>query len=369
MDLYQLIRPIIFQIEPEKAHCSAINFLRFLPRFASILVENKDYDNLHSTAFGLDFSNPIGMAAGFDKNAEIISSLFRFGFGFVEAGTVTPKAQKGNDKPRIFRLEKDRAIINRLGFNGLGADIFEKNLQAHSKRNGQIIGVNIGKNKDSEQIVESCHNSPATREYLFLIEKFYGKSDYITINISSPNTKNLREIQNSQQLDDFLEAISQLKKRRIFETKPLPKQTPILLKIAPDLSFEQQQDIAKIALKHQIDGLIISNTTIARNLDLKSKCAIETGGLSGKPLFVMSNEVLSNFFKLTNGNVPIIGVGGIFSAADAFEKIRCGASLVQIYSAFVFEGFGLVERIKAELSDLLKKNGFKNLTAAIGSKH
>lgn len=399
MNLYHLIRPLIFRLDPENAHNLAINLLKFLPRFCSTLSTIQEYENLQSEVFGLNFLNPIGMSAGFDKNAEIISSLFRFGFGFVEAGTVTPKPQMGNEKPRIFRLQEDLAIINRLGFNGYGAEIFEKNLQAHLRQKKRIIGINIGKNKDSLQSLESDISqqgiakeiSPATQDYLSLLERFYGKVDYITINISSPNTKDLREIQNYEQLDKFLSIINTYKSvgnydsserltnfankiiekddfSKIPQIKPLRKPTPLLLKIAPDLSFKQQQDIAAIALKHRIDGLIISNTTIARDFGLKSKNALEAGGLSGKPLFTMSNEVLSSIFKLTNGTIPIIGVGGISSAADAFEKIRCGASLVQIYSAFIFEGFGLVERIKAELSYLIKKNGFRNITAAIGSK-
>ena len=354
MNIYQFFRPLIFKIEPEKAHNLALNYLKFLPKFSSLLSMPKDYENLNNSLWNLNFLNPIGMSAGFDKNAEIIMPLFNFGFGFVEAGTTTPIAQTGNDQPRIFRLVEDQAIINRLGFNNLGANYFYDNLSKIHKNSSQIIGVNIGKNKDTID---------ASADYILLLEKFYDHADYITINISSPNTKNLRDLQSENLLNDFLQKISQCKNNL---QKISHKNTPILLKIAPDLDLDQQKNIAKIVMDNAIDGIIISNTTIARNFNLKNSKSVESGGLSGKPLFEKSNEVLRNFYRLTDGKIPLIGVGGISSAQDAYTKIKNGASLVQIYSAFIYQGFALVEEIKKQLSENLKKDGFKNISEAIG---
>lgn len=354
MNIYQFFRPLIFKIEPEKAHNLALNYLKFLPKFSSLLSVPKNYENLNNSLWNLNFLNPIGMSAGFDKNAEIIMPLFNFGFGFVEAGTTTPVAQTGNDQPRIFRLIEDQALINRLGFNNLGADYFYDNLSKINKNSSQIIGVNIGKNKDTID---------ASSDYILLLEKFYDHADYITINISSPNTKNLRDLQNESLLNDFLQKISQCKNNL---QKISHKNTPILLKIAPDLELEQQKNIAKIVMDNAIDGIIISNTTIERNFNLKNSKSVESGGLSGKPLFEKSNEVLRNFYRLTDGKIPLIGVGGISCAQDAYIKIKNGASLVQIYSAFIYQGFALVEEIKKQLSENLKKDGFKNISEAIG---
>jgi dihydroorotate dehydrogenase len=354
VNIYQFFRPLIFKIEPEKAHNLALNYLKFLPKFSSLLTMPKDYENLNNSLWNLNFSNPIGMSAGFDKNAEIIMPLFNFGFGFVEAGTTTPIAQTGNDKPRIFRLSEDQALINRLGFNNLGADYFYDNLSKIHKKSSQIIGVNIGKNKDTID---------ASADYILLLEKFYNHADYITINISSPNTKNLRDLQDESLLNAFLQKISQCKNNL---QKISHKNTPILLKIAPDLELDQQKNIAKIVMDNAIDGIIISNTTIARNFNLKNPKSTENGGLSGAPLFEKSNEVLRNFYRLTDGKIPLIGVGGISSAQDAYTKIKNGASLIQIYSAFIYQGFALVEEIKKQLSENLKKDGFKNISEAIG---
>ncbi len=355
MTIYQFLRPLIFRIEPEKAHNLALNYLKFLPKFSSLLSATKNYENLNNSLWNLNFLNPVGMSAGFDKNAEIINSLFNFGFGFVEAGTTTPIPQNGNEQPRIFRLIEDQAIINRLGFNNLGANYFYENLLKVNRDSSKIIGVNIGKNKDTLD---------SSADYILLLEKFYNHADYITINISSPNTKNLRDIQNEDLLNDFLQKISQHKNNL---QKISHKNTPILLKIAPDLEFEQQKNIAKIVLDNSIDGIIISNTTIARNMNLKSSKSIENGGLSGQPLFEKSNEILRNFYRFTEGRVPLIGVGGISSPQDAYTKIKNGASLIQIYSAFIYQGFSLVEKIKKQLSENLKKDGFKNISEAVGS--
>ena len=353
MSFYQIFRPLIFKLDPELAHNSAINFLKFCPRATTISCVRKEYENLKQNIWDIDFSNPIGMAAGFDKNAEVALTLEKFGFGFVEVGTVTPKAKMGNDKPRIFRLEQDRAIINRLGFNNLGADVFAKNIAQIQKEIRIAIGINIGKNKDTENALD---------DYLPLLERFYEQATYITVNISSPNTKNLRDLQNENHLDVFLSEIVKKKNELKNSTQ---KNHPVLLKVAPDLTLKEQEKIAAIVIKNQVDGMIISNTTIDRNLNLKSKNSSQTGGLSGTPLFQKSNEVLKNFYRFTQGKIPLIGAGGISSADDVYEKIKCGASLVQIYSAFIYEGFGLVEKIKQELSKKVINDGFKNISDVI----
>ena len=355
MNLYKIFRPAIFQMEPENAHDAAIKFLSFTPNLAAICASNQQYENLRQNLWGLDFANPIGMAAGFDKNAACFVALEKFGFGFVEVGTVTPKPQSGNDKPRLFRLKEDEAIINRLGFNNLGAQIFAQNIENNLSKLRGILGINIGKNKDTQN---------AADDYLLLLEKFYKEASYITVNISSPNTKNLRDLQSEEQLDLFLQTLMKRKN----QLKNLHKKnTPLLLKIAPDLTLQEQERIAETALENEIDGLIISNTTISRP-QLNSSQASETGGLSGKPLLEKSTQVLANIYNFTEGKIPLIGVGGVASAADAYAKIKAGASLVQIYSAFIYQGFGLVEEIKKELSELLKKDGFENIAQAVG-KH
>ncbi len=345
---------LIHKLEPETAHNLAINFLKFFPRLATLKTINNNYVNLQQKLWNIDFTSPIGMAAGFDKNAEIPLTLQKFGFGFVECGTVTPRSQSGNDKPRLFRLTEDKAIINRLGFNNLGAQNFEYNVTSVLSQLSIPLGINIGKNRDSSDDVA---------DYLELLRRFYDYASYITVNISSPNTKNLRDIQNEDKLDLFLQQIM-LQKNQLKETRH--KNVPILLKIAPDLDLEQQEKIAEIVTKHQVDGIIISNTTIDRQFNLQNKNAQQQGGLSGKPLFAKSNLVLKNFYKLTQGKIPLIGVGGISSASDAYEKIKSGASLVQIYRAFIYEGFGLVEKIKEELSEMVRKDGLKNVSEAVG---
>ena len=349
--IYKIFSPAIFALDPEKAHQLAISFLKYFPNLATIFSSREDFSNLQQNIFGLNFSSPIGMAAGFDKNAEIIKALQQFGFGFVEAGTVTPKAQSGNPLPRIFRLSEDKAIVNCLGFNNKGCEIFSQNIS--SVKSG-ILGINIGKNKDSESAID---------DYLFLLDKFYEKASYITLNISSPNTKNLRDLQGRDQLNLFLTAIISKKNQLQNQYK---KATPIFLKLAPDLSPQQQEEISELALVNKIDALIISNTTIARPSNLKSKNVPNAGGLSGKPLFLQSNEVLKNFYKFTKGKIHLVGVGGISSAEDAYCKIKLGASLVQIYTSFVYQGFGAVEKMKKELSKMVKDDGFNNISQAIG---
>lgn len=351
MNKYQLFfKPLLFKLNPETAHNLAIWALKHNLAPSPQITE---YPSLQSQVFGIDFKNPIGMAAGFDKNAAVFGNLFNFGFGFVEVGTVTPKAQSGNEKPRMFRLTQDQAIINRLGFNNLGIENFLGNVGKGGDI-GKVLGINIGKNKDTQNAVD---------DYLLLLRKTYGKSNYITINISSPNTKNLRDLQKADELDLFLKAIFDEKK---LLQKSTDKNIPILLKIAPDLTVAEQEAIADIALKNQIDGLIIGNTTISRPENLQNGHKIETGGLSGKPLFSISNKVLRNIYQLTKGKVPIIAAGGVASGQDAYQKIRLGASLVQIYSAFIYQGFELVENVKKELDECLKRDGFENVSEAVG---
>lgn len=352
---YNFFKPLLFSLKPETAHNLAVRALKYNLVSAPKITE---YSSLNTSVFGINFSNPVGLSAGFDKNADAFGNLFKFGFGFIECGTVTPKPQSGNEKPRLFRLKKDQAIINRLGFNNLGADYFLNNLthnfNSRPLLDKEILGINIGKNKDTANALD---------DYLPLLELFYTYGNYITINISSPNTKNLRDLQKADELDIFLKAIMERKN----QLKNLhQKNTPVLLKIAPDLDLQEQRAIAKVALQHQIDGLIISNTTISGKENLISQQKNEAGGLSGKPLFEKSNQVLKNIHELTEGKIPLIGVGGIASAQDAYTKIKCGASLIQIYSAFIYQGFELAQKIKKELDELLKKDGFKNISEAVG---
>ena len=346
MDFYKLIRPVIFSFPPEFGHNCAIAALKYGLVGIS---KPKEYPQLNSRIFGLDFKNPVGLAAGFDKNGEVIIPLFKLGFGFVEVGTSTPLAQDGNEKPRLFRLAEDKAVINRFGFNNKGADIFADNLK--KKPEYGITGANIGKNKTSTDNIA---------DYITMLDKIYGLSDYITINISSPNTPGLRDLQGRESLDSLLGAIMQ--KRDSFSGNKIP----ILLKISPDTDIKQREDIAEISLKHQIDGLIVSNTTIGQRDILRNKHANEAGGLSGRPLFQPSTAALKDLYRLTMKKIPIIGVGGISSGDDAYVKIKAGASLVQVYSALVYEGFSLISEINERLCELLHKDGFNKISDAVG---
>ena len=344
---HNIIKNILFKLNPETAHHVATNLLKRYPNF--LFPKIKEYKNLKNNIFGLNFKNPIGMAAGFDKNAEIFHKLFNFGFGFVECGTVTIKPQIGNTKPRLFRLKEDQAIINRMGFNNNGIEKFLTSVQKNQIRN-KILGINIGKNKDANN---------DSSDYIELIKKSHQYCQYITINISSPNTKNLRNLQQKESLDQFIYDIQELKKKQNIKQ-------PILLKIAPDLNYKQQEEISDIANKYLIDGLIISNSSISLKNSLKNKHKIETGGLSGQPIFNKSNLVIKNIYQMTKGNIPIIGVGGISNAKEAYEKIKLGASLIQIYTAFVYQGFSLVEKIKKDLSQMIKEDGFLSISNVIG---
>ncbi|MCJ9429904.1 quinone-dependent dihydroorotate dehydrogenase [Kordiimonas marina] len=352
IDLFPLIRPVIHALDPETAHTLTIRFLAagVSGRFG----DTGDDPVLETEAFGLRFKNPVGLAAGFDKNAEAIKGALGIGFGFVEAGTVTPRPQPGNARPRLFRLSEDRAVINRFGFNNKGLDYFAARLEGLKGLSGPV-GANVGANKDSED---------RTADYVTGIERLYGLSDYFTVNISSPNTPGLRALQSRAALEDL---IGRVLDARAAKMKGGMKRIPILVKIAPDLTATDIEDIAAVARATDIDGLIVSNTTITRPSALTSRYRDEMGGLSGAPLMDPSTRVLEAVYKATEGEVPLIGVGGIASGADAFAKIRAGASLVQLYSMLVYEGPGLVTRVKQELAALLKAHGFASVADAVGT--
>jgi dihydroorotate dehydrogenase len=349
MDYFSLIKPAIYALSPEKAHNAAIFSLKH-----NLLPSQTSPANaaLEQTLWGVDFPNPVGLSAGFDKNAEALSGLSNQGFGFVEVGTVTPRPQPGNPKPRIFRLNEDEAIINRLGFNNKGLEVFVSNLKAwRATDNSLIIGANIGKNKTTENAAE---------DYCEALDAVYDYCDYITVNISSPNTPGLRKLQSKEAFDALATAI--LKKK----AEHTEKNVPILFKIAPDVSDEELEIICNTAKESRIDGLIISNTTIQFKDTLKSAHALEEGGLSGKPLFPTSTDVLARAYRHTEGCIPLVGVGGISNGREAYEKILAGASLVQLYTALIYQGFGLISRINNELLELLKSDGFSTISDAVG---
>ena len=367
MSLYQsLIRPIIFRIPAETAHEIGIETLKVLlsskfcqnlatRRFGSESVDHQ------VERFGLKFKNPIGVAAGFDKNGVVVNQLASLGFGFVEVGTVTFEPQRGNDRPRMFRLPDDNALINRLGFNNEGAEIVAKRITAINRK--CIVGINIGKNK-------TVPNEEAVENYLKSFDIVHPVADYIAINISSPNTPNLRELQKSENLEELLSALQ--KRNREISGKPPKGGTqnlkPILVKIAPDLAESEIETVVDICQRHEIAGLIVTNTTISREgLKTKDSGSFGAGGLSGKPLAKRSNEVISTIYRYSNGKLPIIGVGGIFTAEDAFEKIAAGASLLQAYTGFVYGGPSFARSVNEGLNVILKKKGFDRVDDAIGS--
>ncbi|CAM4233521.1 quinone-dependent dihydroorotate dehydrogenase [Gillisia hiemivivida] len=337
-----LIRPLLFNFDPEKVHYFTFDALKFLFKIpgVSMLLKNKFQMNdprLERKVFGLTFKNPVGLAAGFDKNAVLYKELDQLGFGFVEIGTVTPKGQPGNDKTRLFRLKEDSAIINRMGFNNEGVEAAVKRLKTNKN---VLIGGNIGKNKITP-------NEEAVSDYKICFEALFNYVDYFVVNVSSPNTPNLRALQDKEPLTALLNTLQQLNL-----SKPKPK--PILLKIAPDLSDDQLLDIIEIVSVTGIAGVIATNTTISRD-KLQSKNKIEMGGLSGKPLKHRSTEVIRFLSEKSNKAFPIIGVGGIHSAEDALEKLEAGASLIQLYTGFIYEGPGLIKEInKAILSSTNK---------------
>tara|TARA_Y100001970_G_scaffold289914_1_gene421746 strand:- start:1880 stop:2932 length:1053 start_codon:yes stop_codon:yes gene_type:complete len=337
---------------PELAHEITIKLLKSNFNLNSKNIKN--YKSLKQTILGINFKNPIGLAAGFDKNAEVINQMLSYGFGFVEVGTITPKNQRGNEKPRVFRLLEDEAIINHLGFNNKGSEKILSNLKSfYDKKDiNEIVGINIGKNKSTQNDIE---------DYLYCVEKLGIYSDYITINISSPNTPGLRDLQLRGRVEALVKKI-QIKQLEIEELV----NKPIFIKISPDLDDEQLRDIALMSLANNVNGLIISNSTIQRPDTLISYHKNELGGLSGKPIFLNSTILLKKMYSLTNGQITLIGVGGISSGHECYEKIKAGASLVQLYTALVYQGPKIINKILKELNELITIDGYKNISDAIG---
>jgi len=346
----RLARPLLRAFDPEDAHVLAIRGLKLLPPQRS---PADDPPELAMRAFGLNFSNPLGIAPGFDKNAEAVDGLFRLGFGFVEIGTVTPRPQAGNPKPRLFRLEADEGVINRLGFNNDGQAAVLARLAARAGRGG-IVGVNIGANKDSPDRIE---------DYLRLIEAFAPVASYFTVNVSSPNTPGLRNLQQADTLDDLLARTVAMRDRVSRDAGPVP----LLLKIAPDLTLSELDDVVGIARKRRVDGMVVSNTTITRPALLRQRDkAGEAGGLSGKPLFRLSTRMLAETYVRAESAFPLIGVGGIDSGATAIAKIKAGATLLQVYSGLVYKGVGLVGDIKRDLALAVSRGRRTSLDALVG---
>ena len=342
--------PLLRWFDPEDAHRMAIQGLRLLPPMRL----RPDDPKLAVRAFGLNFPNPIGMAAGFDKSAEAPDALLRLGFGFVEIGTVTPKPQIGNKRPRLFRLERDEAVINRMGFNNDGADRVLRRLAGRAHLGG-IVGVNVGANKDSADRVD---------DYVRLIEAFAPVASYFTVNVSSPNTPGLRNLQQAAALDDLLAKVIDARER----VRQNAGDSPVLLKIAPDLSLTELDDVVHIARSRRVDGMIVANTTLARPSTLRETArAGEQGGLSGRPLFRLSTRMVAETYVRAEGAFPLIGVGGIDTGGAALTKIRAGASLIQLYSSLIYKGLGLVDSIKNDLASTLLRTGRDSLSEIVGA--
>ena len=346
--MFNILRPLIFKFSPEVAHSLAIKALKL-----NNIPYSKPKDNhiLETTFCEKKLSSPIGVAAGFDKNAEVYNPLFNLGFGFVEVGTITPKPQFGNPKPRVFRLEEDEALINRLGFNNSGSEQISQTIKENNKKG--FLGINIGPNKDSKNRVD---------DYLICFRKFYNLADYITINISSPNTENLRDFHNQDELSSLIDKLKN-------EKKKLDTNIPLAIKVSPDLNDDQINEVSKIIMEQEIGIIIVSNTTDKNRENLKNINKLEKGGLSGKPIEKISNEAISKFYKILKDKTKIIGVGGVSNGQDAFEKITSGATLVQLYTGMVYRGPRIASKISKELIDLLKNKGFKNVSEAIGTKN
>ena len=345
--MFSILKPYIFSLDPEVAHDFAIKSLKFnvLPKS---IFSVKEEEILETDLFNEKLPNPIGLAAGFDKSAEVYNSLFKLGYGFVEIGTVTPKRQLGNPKPRIFRLEEDQALINRLGFNNHGSEIVSRRLSDNLPSG--YLGINIGPNKDTKNKEE---------DYYFCLSKLFSYAGYITINISSPNTEGLRSFQDREELEKLLSGIDRIKK-----DKDISK--PIVVKLSPDINKDEISDIIEKILKYKISGIIISNTTDRNRENLTNLQKKETGGLSGQPLKDLSTSLIKKFYKETKGKVQIIGVGGVDSGQAAFEKICAGADAVQLYTGMVYKGPGVVKQMKKDLISILKKENLKNIRDAVG---
>ena len=347
--MYSNLRSLIFKIDPERAHFLAIQSLK-LNLVSNIFDENKNDPLLKTKLFNQDIDNPIGIAAGFDKNAEVYNPLFKLGFGFVEVGTVTPLKQYGNEKPRVFRLVEDQALINRLGFNNHGSDTILNRIKSNKKLG--VLGVNVGPNKDSNDRLN---------DYLIGLEKFSEVADYITINISSPNTENLRNFHEENKLKELLKSVSEKKKQ-------LKTEIPIAVKISPDINENQIDLISEILLENEISAIIISNTSEASRETLQNIQRHQKGGLSGKPIEKKSNLLISKFYKLIKGKIKIIGVGGVDSGKAAYDKFLLGADYVQLYTGMVFQGPNIAGMIKKDLKELLIRDGVKNFTEIVGNK-
>ena len=348
--MFSKFRSLIFKIDPETAHTLAIKSLKF--NFAPNIFDESKNDPMFQTAlFGKKLHNPIGMAAGFDKNAEVYNPLFKLGFGFVEVGTITPLAQYGNPKPRVFRLVEDQALINRLGFNSLGAKDVSSRIGSNTPDG--LLGINIGPNKDSEDRLN---------DYLIGLKTFHNIADYIAINISSPNTENLRNFHEQTKLDELLNSIEQ-------EKTNLKSEVPIVVKISPDISENQVQQISEILLKYQVKAIIVSNTTEGNRENLQNTSKHQKGGLSGKPLELKSNQLINKFYNLLKNKIDIIGVGGVDSGKSAYNKFLAGANYIQLYTGMVFQGPNIVVKIKKELKKLLINDGVKNFKEIVGKNN
>jgi dihydroorotate dehydrogenase len=343
-----LARPVLFAMEPEDAHNLTIRTLKALPA----LTPKTDDPRLKVEAFGLSFPNPIGVAAGFDKHAEVPDQLLSMGFGYVEIGGVTPKPQAGNPRPRVFRLIRDQAVINRYGLNSVGAAEVARRLAARGTRAG-IVGVNIGPNKDATDRVA---------DYVALVQALGEHASYLSVNVSSPNTPGLRDLQQAKVLDEILARV--IEAREATRRKP-----PVLLKIAPDVTLADLDDIVRVARKRRIEGMIVSNTTIARPDTLKeSATAKETGGLSGRPLFEASTRLLAQTYLRVEGQFPLIGIGGITRPQDAVTKIEAGATLVGLYTGLIYEGMGLVDGMKRAILSSLRAGGHAGVAGLVGTR-
>ena len=380
--LYRQLRPLLFAGDAEKVHermLTSIEFISKIPGFLPLLRSLFLEDNplLRTQLFDKTLNNPIGLAAGFDKDGRIHPALFALGFGFVEIGTVTPRPQEGNPRPRLFRLKEDHAVINRMGFNNQGAwkmaerlvantlkiksadaDIFELSEDYPANIASGMLGINIGKNKDTSL-------EKATDDYVSALSTLHPFAEYFTLNISSPNTEDLRNLQEKEALRILLDSVCA---RRDELDRNHSRNTPLLVKLAPDLNGEALENSARVIQEFSIQGIIATNTTVERP-ELKSKNRTETGGLSGKPLQKRSTAMIRTLFAELGADIPIIGVGGIFNGADAYEKIRAGAAAVQIYTALIYEGPGLVRKVKEELANLLESDGYKSVSEAVGADH
>jgi dihydroorotate dehydrogenase len=343
----RLAAPLLRRLDPEQAHALALNALKLAP----LPRPSADDEKLRVHAFGLSFPNPVGLAAGFDKNAEVTDALLRLGFGFVEAGGVTPKPQPGNPRPRLFRLDADEAVINRFGFNSDGLDAVAKRLAARAEDG--IVGINLGANKDAVD---------RAADYVACLEALAPFASFLTVNVSSPNTPGLRNLQQAAALDDLLARVIDARERAA-ETGT---RRPILLKIAPDLTLADLDDAVGIARRHRVDGMIVGNTTIGRPHLRETGKGQEQGGLSGRPLFALSTRMLAETYVRAEGAFPLIGVGGIDSGAAAFAKIKAGASLVQLYTGLIFRGVGLIGAIKKDLLDFMRVGRLDSLAQAVG---